>query len=98
MSTLDRTFVYSSDTELNPFIHEISSIDLLIHEATTARTRVKSHSNLQDIVAYYDLNRIGKLVLVHMTDDEPYEEVLKEGTTHHREKITRGTDLQVIQV
>lgn len=86
--------VYSSDTELNEAIKALPRIDLLIHEATTARRQLASHSSLQDIIHYYDWASIHQLVLVHLTDDEPYEEVLAEMPIDVRSRMKLAKDME----
>ncbi|MEI2666816.1 MBL fold metallo-hydrolase [Rossellomorea sp. LJF3] len=85
-----RVLVYSSDSEINARIGEYDHIDVLIHEATSARKVAGNHSSLVEIVEKYDVDRIGKIVLVHLSDGEPYEEeVEKLGTS----KVIIGEDL-----
>lgn len=85
-----RVLVYSSDSEINARIGEYDHIDVLIHEATSARKVAGNHSSLVEIVETYDVDRIGKIVLVHLSDGEPYEdEVEKLGTS----KVIIGEDL-----
>lgn len=47
---------------------------MLIHEATSARKVAGNHSSLVEVVEKYDLDKIGEIVLVHLSDKEPYEE------------------------
>ena len=90
-----RVLVYSSDTEINARIGEYDHIDVLIHEATSARKEAGNHSSLVEIVEKYDMDKIGKIVLVHLSDNEPYEEeVEKLGTS----KVIIGEDLMTQQV
>lgn len=94
----DQVIIYSADTMLNPFIQELPQIDLLIHEATTARDALAWHSSLEEIVGYYDMNAIKGLLLVHLTDQEPYDEVLNELPAEVRPKITLGQELMSINL
>ncbi len=85
-----RVLVYSSDSEINERIGQYDQIDMLIHEATSARKVAGNHSSLIEIVEKYDVDRIGKMVLVHLSDGEPYEEVVEKlGTS----KVIIGEDL-----
>jgi ribonuclease Z len=90
-----KVLVYSSDSEINARIGEYDHIDMLIHEATSARKVAGNHSSLVEIVEKYDVERIGKIVLVHLSDGEPYEEeVEKLGTS----KVIIGEDLMTQQM
>lgn len=89
----DQVVVYSSDTSINLKLNEIPKIDLLIHEATTAYKSSSSHSCLQDIVHSYNFDAIDKLVIVHVTDNEPYNEVLNGLIAEVRSKVSVGQDL-----
>ncbi|RJE89981.1 ribonuclease Z [Paenibacillus sp. 1011MAR3C5] len=86
--------VYSSDTELNPVIKAMSRIDLLIHEATTASRPLASHSSLREIILYYDWTAVRRLALVHLTDDEPYDEVFAEVPHYIRSRMRLAQDLE----
>ncbi|MGD6958218.1 MBL fold metallo-hydrolase [Rossellomorea aquimaris] len=85
-----RVLVYSSDSEINARIGEYDHIDMLIHEATSARKVVGNHSSLVEVVEKYDVERIGKIVLVHLSDKEPYEEEVEKLRTS---KLIIGEDL-----
>lgn len=90
-----RVVVYSSDTEINARIGEYDHIDMLIHEATSASKVAGNHSSLVEVVEKYDMDKIEKIVLVHLSDQEPYEEeVEKLGTA----KVIIGEDLMTQQV
>ncbi|MGG1629857.1 MBL fold metallo-hydrolase [Rossellomorea sp. NRS-1567] len=90
-----RLLVYSSDSEINARIGEYDHIDMLIHEATSARKVAGNHSSLVEVVEKYDIDKIKKIVLVHLSDKEPYEEeVAKLGTT----KVIIGEDLMTQRV
>ncbi|MDR6883317.1 ribonuclease Z [Bacillus sp. 3255] len=95
---LDKVLVYSADTELNPWIKERAHIDVLIHEATTAERSGAHHSSLQGIADYYPLERIGRIVAVHITDSEPYENVLGKLPPAASAKISLGFDLMTISL
>ncbi|WGG44720.1 ribonuclease Z [Rossellomorea sp. DA94] len=85
-----RVLVYSSDSEINARIDEYDHIDVLIHEATSARKVAGNHSSLVEIVEKYEVDRIGKIVLVHLSDGEPYEEEVEKLRTS---KVIIGEDL-----
>ncbi|MFD1020241.1 MBL fold metallo-hydrolase [Thalassobacillus hwangdonensis] len=86
----DQVVVYSSDTEFNTHIKEYEHIDMLIHEATSARKLAGNHTSLGEIVEKYDMDKMEEVVLVHLSDNEPYEEeVAKLGTS----KVIIGEDL-----
>ncbi len=90
--------VYSSDTAPNEEIKAYERIDLLVHEATTARERRENHSGLEQIVRFYDWTRIRRAVMVHLTDDEPYGEVWRSLPEHLRAKISFGQELMTISI
>lgn len=72
----DRVMVYSTDTRPNDWIRRRERIDLLVHEATSARGSRGNHTSLEELVRFYPLDRIGRVRAVHLTDDEPYREIL----------------------
>jgi ribonuclease Z len=87
--------VYSSDTEINERIGRYDHIDILIHEATSARKVAGNHSSLVEVVEKYDIDKVGEVVLVHLSDNEPYEdEVAKLGIS----KVVIGEDLMTKRV
>jgi ribonuclease Z len=91
----DRLVVYSSDTEINERIRRYDHIDLLIHEATSARKLAGNHSSLVEVVEKYDMEKIDEVVLVHLSDKEPYEEeVARIGLS----KVVIGEDLMTKRV
>jgi ribonuclease Z len=90
-----RVLVYSSDTEINARIGEYDRIDMLIHEATSARRVAGNHSSLVEMMEKYDVERIGKIVLVHLSDQEPYEEEVEKFVTS---KVIIGEDLMTQKV
>lgn len=92
----EAVFVYSTDTMPNPLIRDMARIDLLVHESTTAQRSLAMHSTLRDIAGYYDWDKIGRGILVHLTDDEPYEELLKEMPERISCKISLGRELERI--
>lgn len=94
----DQVIIYSADTMLNPYIRELPSIDLLIHEATTARAAIAWHSSLEEIVSYYDMDAIKSLLLVHLTDREPYDEILRGLPEGVLPKVRLGRELMSINI
>ncbi|MUK87377.1 MBL fold metallo-hydrolase [Ornithinibacillus sp. L9] len=91
----DKIIVYSGDSEINAHIQSYNGIDVLIHEATSARTSARYHSSLEGISKAYNMERIGEVVAVHLSDNEPYEEVL---ATLPRGKFTVAEDLMTIKI
>jgi ribonuclease Z len=90
-----RIVVYSSDTEINTRIAQYDHIDMLIHEATSARKTAGNHSSLTEVVTTYDMDKIEKVVLVHLSDKEPYEE---EVAKLNNPKVIIGEDLMTQQI
>jgi ribonuclease Z len=90
-----RIVVYSGDSEINTRIGQYDHIDLLIHEATSARKVAGNHSSLMEVVRTYDLNKIEKIILVHLSDKEPYEE---EVSKLDNPKVIIGEDLMTKHV
>jgi ribonuclease Z len=90
-----RVVVYSGDTEINERIGRYDHIDMLIHEATSANKVAGNHSSLVEVAEKYDMDRIDEIVLVHLSDKEPYkEEAEKLGTP----KVIIGEDLMTKRV
>jgi ribonuclease Z len=87
-----KVLVYSADTRLNEWIQNQDRIDLLIHEATNADSGNKSHTGLKEMLGYYPLERIDRLVAVHLTDGQPYGDVLAQLDETTRAKITLAND------
>ena len=94
----ERVVVYSADSRLNPVIGQMSKIDLLIHEAAHAERESPVHSTLTGIISYYLMAAIEKIVIVHWTDDEPYERILNSVDPALRGKISMGQDMMVIHL
>lgn len=94
----DKVMVYSSDTSPNEEIRAFEGIDLLVHEATTARRHWETHSSLDNIAQFYDWDRIRRAVMVHLTDGEPYGEVWEGLPDQVRAKIAFGQDLMTISI
>ncbi|MFD2131461.1 MBL fold metallo-hydrolase [Pseudogracilibacillus auburnensis] len=70
-----KRIVYSADTAINELIKEYNYIDLLIHEATFASKNSTFHSSMEEVLTYYPLDQIEKLIFVHLSENEPYNEV-----------------------
>ncbi|WP_245581011.1 MBL fold metallo-hydrolase [Paenibacillus ginsengihumi] len=94
----ERVLVYSADTRPNEWIAAQQRIDVLVHEATAARGAISVHTSLEQLVRFYPLERIGRVVAVHLTDDEPYGDVLAECEARVRERIALGADLMSFPV
>ncbi len=94
----DQVLMYSADTMPNERIKREPKIDVLIHEATTAEKQLPHHTSLNSIIQYYEMEQIDKVVLVHLTDGEPYEAVLKRATPAVRQKVTLGFDFMNISM
>lgn len=90
-----QTAVYSGDTEINERIGRYEHIDMLIHEATSASRVAGNHSSLVEVAEKYDLDKIDKIVLVHLSDNQPYEE---EAAKHEKGKIVIGEDLMTMHL
>jgi ribonuclease Z len=93
-----KVMVYSSDSTVNPMINQFTTIDLLIHEATTAQATTKTHSSLQQVADFYNWSKIQKAILVHLTDGEPYTDVWNGLAKEVREKISLGKDLMICKL
>lgn len=91
-----KVMVYSSDTMLNPEIKGLPIIDLLIHEATTAHKKLESHTSLEELAGFYNWSAVERVTLVHMTDNEPYGEILGQLPEEIRRKITLGQELTTV--
>src|SRR5690625_249119 len=94
----DKTIVYSADTKINSLINEYESIDVLIHEATSAREVVDYHSSMEGVLTAYELDKIKQVIFVHLTDDEPYEEILNEWDGKTATKIKIANDLMKVKI
>lgn len=91
-----KVLVYSSDTMINPCIKGLPAIDLLIHEATTARKELESHTSLEQLVSYYNWATVDRVTLVHTTDGEPYTDILEQMPEEISRKITLGQELTTV--
>jgi ribonuclease Z len=90
-----RVVVYSGDTEINKRIGRYDHIDMLIHEATSASKIAGNHSSLVEVAEKYDMDRIDEIVLVHLSDNEPYEE---EAEKIGISKVIIGEDLMTRRI
>ncbi|MFZ3578015.1 MBL fold metallo-hydrolase [Virgibacillus sp. DJP39] len=72
----NKLIIYSGDSEINSRIQTYKHIDVLIHEATSAINAAPNHTSLTQLTEAYELNAIKDIVLVHLSDNEPYEEKL----------------------
>jgi ribonuclease Z len=93
-----KVMVYSSDSTVNPLINEFPGIDLLIHEATTARRSMETHSSLEQIARFYNWSKIQNAIMVHLTEGEPYEDVWRHLPQIIRPKISFGEDLMICKL
>lgn len=91
----DKVVIYSSDTEINERIRRYEHIDILIHEATSARKVAGNHSSLVEVVEKYDTEKIDEFILVHLSDNEPYEEEIAKLCIS---KVVIGEDLMTKRV
>ncbi|TQS75376.1 ribonuclease Z [Ornithinibacillus gellani] len=91
-----KCIVYSCDTEYNPFIKAYPSIDILIHEATSATEKSVNHTSMLEVVNCYSLDLIREVVLVHLSDGEDYEAV--RNRMKEREKIIIAEDMLRIEL
>ncbi|MEG9298248.1 ribonuclease Z [Mangrovibacillus sp. Mu-81] len=90
-----RIVVYSGDTEINERIGRYDHIDMLIHEATSASKIAGNHSSLIEVAEKYDMDKIDEIVLVHLSDNEPYEE---EAEKIGISKVIIGEDLMTRRI
>lgn len=93
-----KVLIYSADTMPNERIKNERKLDILIHEATTAVEQVPKHTSLKDVIHYYQIEQMEKVVLVHLTDGEPYGEVIQGADPAVKEKIKIGFDLMRFSV
>ncbi|WP_248925266.1 MBL fold metallo-hydrolase [Paenibacillus hamazuiensis] len=93
-----QVLIYSADTGPNEWIANQPRIDVLIHEATRARGRMSTHTSLEDLLAFYPIDRIGKVYAVHLTDGEPYGEVLAGSSDAAKSKVELACDMMSITV
>ncbi|WNB92212.1 ribonuclease Z [Bacillus sp. NEB1478] len=88
--------VYSADSKINAHIQSYKHIDVLIHEATTAKKHDPNHTSLTEIAESYELNAIDKVILVHLSDQEPYDEELTRLNT--KGKIQKAEEMMSIKL
>ncbi|KRF03413.1 MBL fold metallo-hydrolase [Paenibacillus sp. Soil766] len=94
----DKVLIYSADTMPNESIARYGNIDVLIHEATKARGSVHGHTSLDEMLKYYPLERIERIYAVHLTDGEPYSQVLSENPPAESSKVTLAQDMMKISI
>jgi ribonuclease Z len=94
----DKVLIYSADTMPNESIARYGEIDVLIHEATKARGSMNSHTSLEEMLKFYPLERIERIYAVHLTDGEPYSEVISENLPAVSSKVTLAKDMMKISV
>jgi ribonuclease Z len=91
-----KTIIYSSDSEVNSHIQTYKHIDVLIHEATSALKIEPNHTSLTEIAESYDLSAIDKVILVHLSDHQFYDEELSR--LDLRNKIQKAEEMICIYV
>lgn len=94
----DSVLIYSSDTMPNETICRYGDIDVLIHEATKAKGSANGHTSLEELFGFYPLEHIKRIYAVHLTDGEPYTEVLSEFTAKVNAKVTLAYDMMKISI
>lgn len=92
----DKLIIYSGDSEINTHIQSYKHIDVLIHEATSAKKPAPNHTSLTEITKAYDLKTIREIVLVHLSDNEPYEKELYKLRVHS--KIKAAEDMMYMKL
>lgn len=88
-----KVLIYSADTMPNERINEQPRVDILIHEATTASEQLPNHTTLETVINYYQIERMEKVVAVHLTDGERYDDVLQQAGPAVKDKVQIGYDL-----
>ncbi|MCM3720090.1 MBL fold metallo-hydrolase [Fictibacillus phosphorivorans] len=92
----NKTIVYSSDSQVNSHIQTYPHIHLLIHEATSAIKVEANHTSLTEIAESYDLEKIDKVVLVHLSDHQPYDEELSRLKLEY--KVQKAEEMMSISI
>lgn len=93
IKTDSRLLVYSGDTEPNKWIQDYEKIDVLYHECTFSYGQHRHHTSLEQFISFYDLNKIGKVLLVHLSDKEDYQSALNTfAAKKERVKIQFATE------
>lgn len=93
-----KVLIYSADTMLNQWIKDQRKVDVLIHEATTAFEPMANHTSMKEVIEYYQVEQMEKVVFVHLTDGEDYEAVLKNSDSSIKGKLNIGYDLMRIEL
>ncbi|WP_017187203.1 MBL fold metallo-hydrolase [Alkalibacillus haloalkaliphilus] len=88
-----KAIVYSADSTPNETIKKMGDINILIHEATFASSVTHNHTALEDLLQYYDTERIGDVVVVHRSDGEPYQAVHDSLPVKLKERVHLVEDL-----
>lgn len=94
----DRVLVYSADTRPSERIRNLPGIDLLVHEATRARGNPNNHTSLEELLHFYPIRTIGRVCAVHLTDGEPYADVLAEAGEAVSSRILLPDDMVTVTV
>lgn len=94
----DRVLIYSADTGPCDWIRNQPRIDVLVHEATLARGNPTIHTSLEQLVGFYPIDQIGRIFAVHLTDGEPYGEVLAEAGISISPRIVLPDDMFTVTV
>ncbi|MGG1552774.1 MBL fold metallo-hydrolase [Paenibacillus ferrarius] len=90
--------IYSADTMPNEIIGRQGKIDVLIHEATKAKGSANGHTSLEELLDYYPFDQFERVYAVHLTDGEPYAEVLAACGAAIKAKVTLAYDMLRIDV
>lgn len=70
--------VYSADTVYNPLLETVAKgATCLIHECNGAERAIGQHSSLHDVVRLMEKTHPQQVVLVHLTEGEDYDKLLK---------------------
>lgn len=93
----EKIIVYSSDTSINPIIKNFKKVDFLIHEATTAQEKLPYHTSLREIIDFHPLQDIEQVILVHLSDGEPYDQLIMNACLE-KGKINVAYDGMMIQL
>ncbi|MGP4082324.1 MBL fold metallo-hydrolase [Pseudalkalibacillus sp. R45] len=96
VKTAGKTIVYSGDSEVNSHIQAYEYIDVLIHETTSAKEIDPNHTSLPEIVEYYNLDSIGRVILVHLSDGEPYDDELSR--LNIRRMVEKAEEMMCIKL
>jgi ribonuclease Z len=98
VKTGNKVLIYSADSRPNEWIRKQERIDVLIHEATAARGAMNVHTSLEDLIHFYPIDEIERVIAVHLTDHEPYEEILAQCSETVSAKIRLAHDMMTISI